>query len=157
MAARGPSRADALRALAVLERVAAGGGTAAPDLAQQLSDALLPILIPGNKNGRGGRRADEAAAVRVLGVLAAVWSQAAEAGGDIPFHRHYEDLFFSKGFLQRFLHWNMFTLRYRSAVGYVKSIFAGICSCQQPVYVICKAVTIHSALLAERVAVQMCQ
>lgn len=83
MAARGLTRADALRALAVLERVAAGGGTAAPDLAQQLSDALLPILTPGNSHSRG-KRADEAAAVRVLGVLAAVWSQAAEAGGNVP-------------------------------------------------------------------------
>ncbi|BDA46528.1 probable small subunit processome component 20 homolog [Coccomyxa sp. Obi] len=83
VAARGPTRADALRALAVLERVAAGGGTAAPDLAQQLSEALLPILTPGNNHGRG-KRADEAAAARVLGVLGAVWSQAAEAGGGIP-------------------------------------------------------------------------
>ncbi len=83
VAARGPTRADALRALAVLERVAADVGTAAPDLAQQLSNALLPILTPGNSHGRG-KRADEAASARVLAVLAAVWSRAAEAGGEIP-------------------------------------------------------------------------
>ncbi len=81
VAQRGPTRADALRALSILERIAAGGAAAGADMALQLSDALLPILAPGG--GRAGKRGDEAAAVRVLGVLAAVWSQSAEAGGKI--------------------------------------------------------------------------
>ena len=78
VAVRGPTRADALRALSILERIAAGGAVDAPQIALQLSDALLPILAAG-----GGRRGDEAAAVRVLGVLGAVWSEAAEAGGEL--------------------------------------------------------------------------
>lgn len=85
-AAKGPTRGDALRALSILERLAAAGGTASPAAALQLSDALLPILAPpaGGGGRCGKRRTDEAAAVRVLRVLAAVWSRAVEAGGVAP-------------------------------------------------------------------------
>ncbi len=50
-------------------------------------------LTPGNKDGRGKNRADEAAAVRVFGVLAAVWSQAAEAECNAPSKMHFLRLF----------------------------------------------------------------
>jgi hypothetical protein len=86
---RGPSRKDSLRALSILERLAGRlcntEGTPGSDtgLPLQLSEALLPLLAHGHGNSAGGRRGsrgDEAAALRVLGVLAAVWRGAASAG-----------------------------------------------------------------------------
>ena len=61
--------------------MAAGGAAAGADImpALQQSDALLPLLVPGG--GLTGKPGNEAAAVRVLGVLAAVWSKSAETGG----------------------------------------------------------------------------
>ena len=80
-AQKGPSRADSLRALAILERLASvqdqnTDGT----LVIQLSDALLPILATSAGAGRKHTRGDEAATLRVLGSLAAIWSRAAESG-----------------------------------------------------------------------------
>ena len=80
-AQKGPSRADSLRALAILERLASvpdqnPGGV----LVMQLSGALLPILATSAGAGRKHTRGDEAATQRVLRALAAIWSRAAASG-----------------------------------------------------------------------------
>lgn len=76
-AQKGPSRADSLRALSILERLASVEDQAADGvLVLQLSDALLPILAISANVGRKRTRGDEAAMLRVLGVLAAIWSKA---------------------------------------------------------------------------------
>ncbi|KAK9845304.1 hypothetical protein WJX81_002986 [Elliptochloris bilobata] len=84
----GPSRGDALRALAVLERLAGGANAADAAVAAQLTEALLPMLGGGGGGGRGRAKgaAGEAAALRALGVLAALWAQlaAAPGAGSIP-------------------------------------------------------------------------
>ena len=78
-AQKGPSRADSLRALSILERLASVEDQAADGvLVLQLSDALLPILAISANAGRKRTRGDEAAMLRVLGVLAAIWSKAAQ-------------------------------------------------------------------------------
>lgn len=77
----GPSRAESIRALAVLERLATSAGNLDAGLARQLTDALLPILATASGSAKRAARADEAAALRVLGTLAAVWSQLAPAAG----------------------------------------------------------------------------
>ena len=78
-AQKGPSRADSLRALSILERLASVEDQAADGaLVLQLSDALLPILAISANAGRKRTRGDEAATLRVLGVLAAIWSKAAQ-------------------------------------------------------------------------------
>ena len=80
-AQKGPSRADSLRALAILERLAAVQDQDPEGaLVMQLSDALLPILATSAGAGRKHSRGDEAATLRVLGALAAIWSRAAESG-----------------------------------------------------------------------------
>ena len=48
-------------------------------LVMQLSDALLPILATSAGSGRRRTRGDDAATLRVLGVLAAIWAKAAES------------------------------------------------------------------------------
>ena len=80
-AQKGPSRADSLRALTILERLASvqdqnPGGA----LVMQLSGALLPILATSAGAGRKHTRGDEAAMQRVLRALAAIWSRAAASG-----------------------------------------------------------------------------
>ncbi len=85
-AQKGPSRADSLRALSILERLASVQDQD-PDgaLMMQLSDALLPILATSTGAGRKRTRGDEAATLRVLGALAAIWSkatQSASSGGN---------------------------------------------------------------------------
>lgn len=89
-AQKGPSRADSLRALTILERLASVQDQS-PDgaLVMQLSDALLPILVTSAGAGRKHTRGDEAATLRVLGALAAIWRRAAGSG-------------MSGGFSQRF-------------------------------------------------------
>ena len=78
-AQKGPSRADSLRALSILERLASVEDQAADGaLVLQLSDALLPILAISANAGRKRSRGDEAATLRVLGVLAAIWSKVAQ-------------------------------------------------------------------------------
>ena len=80
-AQKGPSRADSLRALTVLERLASVQDQEANgSLVMQLSDALLPILATSAAAGRKHTRRDEAATLRVLGALSAIWSRAAESG-----------------------------------------------------------------------------
>ncbi|KAL4860053.1 Small subunit processome component 20 [Chlorella vulgaris] len=71
----GPRNATASRALAILELV--GSRVASWGAAQQLTDALLPLLRP-RENGGGRRRPgrnDELLVARTLGVLAALWSR----------------------------------------------------------------------------------
>ncbi len=80
-AQKGPSRADSLRALAILERLASVQDQDADGpLVMRLSGALLPILATSAAAGRKHTRGDEAATLRVLGALAAIWSRAAESG-----------------------------------------------------------------------------
>ncbi len=80
-AQKGPSRADSLRALTILERLASVQDQEANgSLVMQLSDALLPILATSAAAGRKHTRGDEAATLRVLGALSAIWSRAAESG-----------------------------------------------------------------------------
>ncbi|EFN57812.1 hypothetical protein CHLNCDRAFT_51116 [Chlorella variabilis] len=71
----GPRTATASRALAILELV--GGRVASWEAAQQLTDALLPLLQP--REGAGGRRrqgkGDEQLVARTLAVLGALWSR----------------------------------------------------------------------------------
>jgi hypothetical protein len=71
----GPRNATASRALAILELV--GSRVASWGAAQQLTDALLPLLRP-RENGGGRRRPgrnDELLVARTLAVLAALWSR----------------------------------------------------------------------------------
>ena len=75
---RGPSRAESLRALSILERLAAmEDHSPSRGLVMQLSDALLPILAASAGSGRKRACGDDAAMLRVLGVLAAIWAKAA--------------------------------------------------------------------------------
>lgn len=71
----GPRTGTAGRALAILELV--GSRVASWEAAQQLTDALLPLLQP--REGAGGRkrqrRGDEHLVARTLAVLAALWSR----------------------------------------------------------------------------------
>lgn len=71
----GPRTSTAARALAILELV--GSRVASWDAAQQLTDALLPLLQ--RREGAGGRRkpraGDEQLVARTLAVLAALWSR----------------------------------------------------------------------------------
>lgn len=77
---KGPSRAESLRALSILERMAAVGDQDSDGtLVLQLSDALLPILVTSAGAGRKHGRGDEAATLRVLGALAAIWTKAAQS------------------------------------------------------------------------------
>lgn len=93
VAPRAPSRKESLRALSILERLASrlggsGNAEAYGELALQLSEALLPMLA--QASGNGGRRGSpgvEAAMLRVLGVLAAVWSSSATADGTGMHHQ----------------------------------------------------------------------
>ena len=79
-AQRGPSRAESLRALSILERLAAmDDHSPSRALVMQLSEALLPILVTSTGSGRKRTRGDDAAMLRVLGVLAAIWAKAAES------------------------------------------------------------------------------
>ena len=57
-------------------------------LVLQLSGALLPILATSAGAGRKHMRGDEAATLRVLGALAAIWSRAAENGTPGGAHMH---------------------------------------------------------------------
>lgn len=70
-----PRGATAGRALAILELV--GSRVASWEAAQQLTDALLPLLQPreGGAGRRRGRRGDERLVERTLAVLAALWSR----------------------------------------------------------------------------------
>ncbi len=70
-----PRAATAGRALAILELV--GSRVASWEAAQQLTDALLPLLQPreGGAGRRRGRRGDERLVERTLAVLAALWSR----------------------------------------------------------------------------------
>ena len=78
-AQRGPSRTESLRALSILERLAAmEDHSPSRGLVMQLSDALLPILATSAGSGHRRTRGDDAAMLRVLGVLAAIWTKAAE-------------------------------------------------------------------------------
>lgn len=78
---QGPSKGDALRALAVLERLAGGANAADAGVAARLTEALLPMLGSCGGKGRGKGAAGEAAALRTLGVLAALWAQLGAAPG----------------------------------------------------------------------------
>ncbi|PSC76593.1 small subunit processome component 20-like protein [Micractinium conductrix] len=71
----GPRGATAGRALSILELV--GSRVASWEAAQQLTDALLPLLQPREGGGarRRGRRGDELLVARTLAVLAALWSR----------------------------------------------------------------------------------
>ena len=80
-----PMRSDALRALAIMERLALGlGAEASPTAAASLSDALLPLTAaPCGRIVLQG--AAEAIPLRALGVLAALWRHiATSAVGGLP-------------------------------------------------------------------------
>jgi U3 small nucleolar RNA-associated protein 20 len=69
----GPRTATASRALAILELV--GSRAASWEAAQQLTDALLPLLLPREGGRRRGGRGEEALVGRALAALAALWSR----------------------------------------------------------------------------------
>ncbi|KAK9818396.1 hypothetical protein WJX72_012002 [[Myrmecia] bisecta] len=79
----GPKRGTAMRALAVLERLAEHVGDAA--VGGKLADALLPLLQQ-KPNKRAKASNDELVAIRTLHVLATVWTRlaTAEAGPVAP-------------------------------------------------------------------------
>ena len=88
-AQRGPSRTESLRALSILERLAAvEDHSPSRGLVMQLSDALLPILATSAGSGRRRTRGDDTATLRVLGVLAAIWAKAAESSTPGGHHQH---------------------------------------------------------------------
>lgn len=89
--AGGPSRLDSLRALAVLERLASTCEATHPAMARQLTDALLPILAAPAGGGARRAAAGEAAKLRVLGTLRAVWCQLASSPDAGPGCNDWED------------------------------------------------------------------